>query len=786
MKLQVSSFNVGGSWNAEVEETKFRKYTINHRFIGPAEAIITLADIDGAMLRKYNADQHDLAGAVADDGGAETDEITEASSAAANDMTLLPAVPVVNDAYYFGFDDQAGALTLNVGTAAVFGVAGNIILTWEYSQGADAWAALAGVTDGTNIYRNAGTNNVEWTIPGDWATDEVGAISGKYWVRARLSTYVAVNTVPIGTQAWYYKTYLGAGKITIEDPDATDIFYGRIKRALGNTADRTVTLECKDWLDQLDDEKITYDMREKIGAGDFRQSTAHADPDGAFVDVAQNDAGTYYFYDDDMVWANDAYNTMSLVFTAGMAGTKSWGVGPYTHVTTAGVGIDTDSFDSDRGELWVDNGLGHLIADNDEDFTVDYFFRTYLGHNTPSNFYVHDSITAARLHVTYFMTVTGVEGKVQINNAADTTYYDIASLEATDDAVYKHAIFEIPGAAIADGIVTAAGLTEVRFDIDFNAVPADLSIRYLWLEIDTTTTGTSTAVTINDTINPNKLEVATDLTTAATRIWEGIPYCVAKKIYLHLESATGPILGGDTVVTLTAGAANIENTTGISTTQFKNKSRLDILKTLAIEDGAVFFNALGTATVTYQKTFGAHTQNMSDATVDSWQSVYDYNTMFNDVEVYGAQIGDYEIYQQATNAASILKYRTSKNKIMSNAGLVSDADALSIGTLLAARDNDIQQMIGCTISGRDTTYRLGTVVGITSSKLWATAEKEYQVVAWSYDSSTHKTSLLLHPRSSIGMQEITTTDADKTTLNDTAKRTEQDLYIPDPITHEVS
>ena len=774
MKLQVAPYNNGATTWTEAEETALRTYTINHRFNRPAEATITLADPTGAILRKYNADANDV--------------------------------------------------------------------------------------------------------------------------------------------------FLGVGKVTIEDPDGTDIFYGRIKRVIANTADRTITLECKDWLDQLDDEKITYDMREKIGAGDMRQSTAYADKDGGVVaavwngvllkgaiaddggvqsddltdalDAGANDmellpalpvindayywgfhypvpsfklnngleaewvgtlaweywdgsawqalagisdgtsrytlpgvqtiswtlpadwaasdengtvaywmrarvsaftsidapaAGTqvlttgyYLFFDDNMVWANDVYNGMYLIFTAGMAGTRTWRFHPHDSTATG-----HDNYADDPEATWVNNDTVDTgFADND--WTLQYDFQTELGHNTPSDFYVNDSITAARLKCIHQISQLGGgnHGTIHIwdNNAAAWS----AALSAlSEDDVRTEMIHTIP-LNILPYIVDATGLVKVLYDIDRTAGNATLAVHYLELDLDVTTTGYSSPVIINDTFNPNYLEVATDLTAQATQMWHGVPYCIAKPIYQHLESATGPILGGDTVVTLTAGAANIENTTGISTRQHKNKTRLDILKSEAIDDGAVFFIALGTSTVTYQKTFGAHSENMSDATVDSWQSVYDYGTMFNSIDVYGVQLGDYEIYQQSTNAASILKYRTSKNKIMSNAGLVTDTDALAIGTLLAARDNDIQQMIGCTISGRDDTYRLGTVVGITSSYLWAAAEKEYQVVAWSYDSNKHKTFLLLHPRSSIGMQEILTTDTDGRILKDTSKRTEQDLYIPDPITHEVS
>ena len=73
----VSSYNIGGSWNAEAEETMLRSYRMEHKFNNPARCIITLADVDGAMMRKYNVDQQDLVGAVEDDGGVQTDYLTE-------------------------------------------------------------------------------------------------------------------------------------------------------------------------------------------------------------------------------------------------------------------------------------------------------------------------------------------------------------------------------------------------------------------------------------------------------------------------------------------------------------------------------------------------------------------------------------------------------------------------------------------------------------------------------------------------------------------------------------
>ena len=91
MNLQVQSYpGCGSTYNAEAEETEFRVYSLDHEFNGPARAIITLADTDGSILQKYLADTtKDLAGGVADDGGAETDETTETNSTAVNDMTLF-------------------------------------------------------------------------------------------------------------------------------------------------------------------------------------------------------------------------------------------------------------------------------------------------------------------------------------------------------------------------------------------------------------------------------------------------------------------------------------------------------------------------------------------------------------------------------------------------------------------------------------------------------------------------------------------------------------------------
>ena len=133
--------------------------------------------------------------AIADDGGAFTNETDEAHSNTTADMTLLPAVPVANDAYYFGHDEEFPALKLDISTALTQSSPHTIV--WEYWNG--AWVALSGVVDGTNEFETAGENKVTWTPPGDWATTTVtGELGALYYVRARLSVLGTITQVPVG------------------------------------------------------------------------------------------------------------------------------------------------------------------------------------------------------------------------------------------------------------------------------------------------------------------------------------------------------------------------------------------------------------------------------------------------------------------------------------------------------------------------------------------------------------------------------------------------------------
>lgn len=151
-----------------------------------------------SILARKTADQG-VDGAIHDDGGTLTWEAVEANEATTDDMTLLPATPAVNDAYYFGYRYQFNGLTLKYSTAGV----GTWTITWEYYNGS-SWASLSGVTDGTTGFTAAaGTKDVTWTRPDDWTAVAKGGLT-VYWVRARVSAYTSVSTQPTGDQAWIH------------------------------------------------------------------------------------------------------------------------------------------------------------------------------------------------------------------------------------------------------------------------------------------------------------------------------------------------------------------------------------------------------------------------------------------------------------------------------------------------------------------------------------------------------------------------------------------------------
>jgi hypothetical protein len=132
-----------------------------------------------------------------DDGGVFGPNLMDA----APPFNLLPAVPVVNDAIYFGIDTTLAnsgpfaSLVFDIGTAGA-----GYTAAWEIWTG--AWVALA-VQDNTNAdgamtgiaLDTTGVNSVHWKQPSGWVTTAVNAITG-YWVRLRVTGIPGALTAP--------------------------------------------------------------------------------------------------------------------------------------------------------------------------------------------------------------------------------------------------------------------------------------------------------------------------------------------------------------------------------------------------------------------------------------------------------------------------------------------------------------------------------------------------------------------------------------------------------------
>jgi hypothetical protein len=143
-----------------------------------------------------------LSGAVADDGGIQADETAAANNDTANDMMLLPAVPAIDDAYYFGLGALWDYLRLNIGTSGV----GVWTLVWEYWNGF-TWSTLPDLNDGTSDFTLEGWLEVNFTRPADWAVTTVGGVADLYWIRARVSSYDSVIAQPKGSRAFCFITH---------------------------------------------------------------------------------------------------------------------------------------------------------------------------------------------------------------------------------------------------------------------------------------------------------------------------------------------------------------------------------------------------------------------------------------------------------------------------------------------------------------------------------------------------------------------------------------------------
>jgi len=615
---------------------------------------------------------------------------------------------------------------------------------------------------------------------------------------------------PTGTKAQKYNVdandvYVGPGKVTIEDPDATDVFYGRIMRAEADTVARTVTLYAEDWLSQLNEEQILYDMREDLDGSGLRESTIYpdigdTDGNGVYPAVTTGIGGAH-IYDNRMSWAANLFNNMYLVLTGGMAGTNTWGTCPYDEVVTGdGGGIDSDI--GDETDLWVDDNNSHAVWDNDENWTQDYYFRIYVGNDTASAFYVDDSISAATIDVTYVFKDDDADATCEVQIYCDSdddgtldTWATVGQLPTYDAQLghyYSRASLPVPAeyfnGVTNDNVVGSDGVAKVRLNVTKGTSNAYLYVYYIRFNVTVDTTGFSAADKILATTNGNRLSTQTyDFSTAAYQVWEVLPYSIGRPIYKHIDSAETPgtlITDGDIIETLTC-AATIEHTSGVSTRQYKNKTRLEIIQDLAKQDKAEFWVSLGTTTVNYKSTWNdGAPETLTDTDVNSWLGTFDYSRLANEFNVYGMRIGDTELYSNVTDATSIGKYIATRSQTHKGTGLVSEADTKAYATALVNQYANVQQIVMCTIRGNTAkvahakTLVLGDEVSITSTYLGLSADV-YIVQRWEYDADTNLTTMLLHPRvSQTGLQREDFGSAEQ--AMQAFRRGDPDRYVPKP------
>ena len=149
--------------------------------------------------------------AIALDGTSYTDETTEAGNLTVDDMNLAPAVPVAEDAYYFGASKKFNEIALELSTSAG---ASTWTLVWEYYDKNGDWTALTVTDNSTSLTAAAGIYHVYWDNPTDWKANTVNSQGDYFYVRMRVSAFTSITAQPLGRQARYFMSDKSDWKIS--------------------------------------------------------------------------------------------------------------------------------------------------------------------------------------------------------------------------------------------------------------------------------------------------------------------------------------------------------------------------------------------------------------------------------------------------------------------------------------------------------------------------------------------------------------------------------------------
>lgn len=137
-----------------------------------------------------------LRAAKLDDGGVFTTVTEQLNNPDAGTSVLLPAVPVVGDAFYFGAVAPISELFITISTAGE----GNYSLVWQVWDGV-AWGVPVGQVDETQDLTVAGVRRVTFPAAETQVATTVDGVLA-YWVQASVATFTSLTVQPVASYAY--------------------------------------------------------------------------------------------------------------------------------------------------------------------------------------------------------------------------------------------------------------------------------------------------------------------------------------------------------------------------------------------------------------------------------------------------------------------------------------------------------------------------------------------------------------------------------------------------------
>ena len=601
--------------------------------------------------------------------------------------------------------------------------------------------------------------------------------------------------------------YVGSGAIELEDPDATKLLYGRIKKVRHLEEAGQTVLICTDWMDQLRDKHINYDMREDLNGLGLRESFAHGSLDDAdyylpCYTVPGNDAS--YLIDSNreagLDWVENQFNTMYLVIPQSAVGRLTISVGPHSH--SGAENMTANGFKN----LWEDDANTDVIEDTTASLSVEYEFYVGLPMDVgpqPTTA-MWDENTIESISVT--LVASGVDatiaGGIGVQFEADGPFWIDCWYHTqflADDEVHKKTV-EIP-AGLWGEFINDDGTVKLRvLAPEEGGQDPEVTLYYFKVDVVTTMKGSASAYLIRDTIRDpdgtgaaneyNTLEIdddigddGEDLTVTGLGVWPGMPYSICKPARSHISAL---VLARDPLMELTFGG---EVTYGVTSKHYSERTVLEIMQDIATISKAIFYMSLGTKAITWDYTLNAAGTALLDTGVIEWIGTeWDADSMFNEVHIQGQRVGDTLLYTDTgdtdyfgTDPAATSKagFDYTRSKAISNKGAGSQFEINALAKAMVGAADDIQLFLKARIAGLDSSYRVGTEVKVTSTQLNLT-NAMYIVTHWQYDSDSHETTIRMHPRNStlglakhlLNIEHITHTQLE-------ADMTQRDLSITD-------